>query len=643
MSFTRLHRRIGTAFRKTPVSRSRVPKNRKPCLESLEPRQLLSITASLNTNNVLQVTGDGNVSIQIQQFDYDHIQVVAVQGKTGTLVPIAQPGGQVKVNFVAAERLMGIQVDTGNGTNTVEVGVHAAGASLYAFKGLVQVQGGTGVDTLENDLFSNCILNGGGAAGHGHDNFKDGTPSHTTRFEEPYDPAQPALPGPGSGPDAAYTDIVQGASDNCYFLAPLSSLALTDPNLASRITYQGGNNYTVELYAKGARGLPYLKQVGVTFDGTWTVADPYEPQAGEFWTILYSRAFNQLKKDEKLSATGNEAGFALTGREPDGPVSTGSLNLADAKRIYQAIMGGGNATVTTSTSGVAAGLITNHNYTVVAVTPSGSSDYLLTLRNPWGRSPDANGGQFQILWSRLSRSLTVYLVNIPVYISDSQGGLYTVDLFNGAAQSVGQTHVVMFDIALSPLGQLYGLGADGYLYTIDRGTAATTRVGQITDQATRQRIASDANAMAFRSNGLLYVAAQDKVYTVDPQSAMATQVLTLPNNQKSAGDLVFDPSGNLYLSTTDGSLIKEAAGTTTANDVGRVGGMGVNDIFGLVWFDGVLYGFSNTGDTVYAINTRTGVAGKITTPYSQLLIPNPNGKPPSGGPDGIYGAAMLPV
>ena len=102
-------------------------------------------------------------------------------------------------------------------------------------------------------------------------------------------------------------------------------------------------------------------------------------------------------------------------------------------------MGGGNATVLTSTSGVATNLIANHNYTVVGITPYGSSDYQLTLRNPWGRSPNASGGQFQILWSQLSRSLTAYLVNIPVYISDSQGGLYTVDLFNGAAQFVGQT------------------------------------------------------------------------------------------------------------------------------------------------------------------------------------------------------------
>ena len=198
----------------------------------------------------------------------------------------------------------------------------------------------------------------------------------------------------------------------------------------------------------------------------------------------------------------------------------------------------------------------------------------------------------------------------------------------------------MFDIALSPLRQLFGLGGDGTLYMIDRSTAATTQIGQITDQATGQPIASDANAMAFSSNGLLYVAAQDKVYTVDPKTAVATQVLTLPNNQQSAGDVVFDPKGNLYLSTTDGSLIKEAAGTTTANDVGGDGAMGVNDIFGLVWFDGVLYGFSNTGDTVYAINTSTGVAGKVNI---QLLIPNPNGGLSSGGPNGIYGAAMLPV
>ena len=318
MSFTWRHRRIGTAFRKNTGSRSRVPTTWKPCLESLEQRQLLSgITAILDTKNVLQITGPGNEFIQIQQVDIDHITVVVVNGATGTVLPIQLPGNK-QAFFVAAEKLTGMQVDTGNGTNTVAVGVHAAGASLYAFKGLVQVQGGTGVDTLGNYLFSNCILNGGGAAGHGHDNFVDGTASQTTHFEEPYDPAQPPLPGPGSGPDAAYTDIVQGSSNNCYFLAPLSSLAHhgSKPGQPHHLP-RGQQLHGGTVYAKGT-ALPYLKQVGVTFNGTWTVTDPYEPQAGEFWTILYSRAFNQLTKGQKLPADGNEAWFALSGRYADG-------------------------------------------------------------------------------------------------------------------------------------------------------------------------------------------------------------------------------------------------------------------------------------------------------------------------------------
>jgi hypothetical protein len=646
MSFNQICRRFGTVVREARVLRGRHPRtrNRKPCLESLESRQLLAVTASLSASNVLQVMGTGNIAIQVQQLNYDQIQVVQTQGTKGTLIPISQAGATGTVNSVSVERLTGITVIPGGGTNTVYVGVHVKGAAVYPFNGLVQVQGGPGVDTLENDLYRNCILRGGGAPAQGHDNFADTTTYKTTRFVEPFSAEQPALPGPG----APYTDIVQGSSDNCYFLAPLSSLALTNPNLASRITYKGGNTYSVAMFAKGANDLPYVRQISVTFDGSWTVADPYEPQAGEFWTILFSRAFNQLKASENLPATGNEAWFALTGRNPDGPLSNGSLNSGDAKRIYQAILGGGNATVVTPTSGVSSALIANHFYTVVADAPAGSSDYLLTLRNPWGRSPNANGGQFQILWSQLRGSLAAYLLNTPLYISDSQGGLYTVDLFNGAAQFVGQTkfdgqNEVMFDLAFSPTGQLYGLGSDGDLYTIDRHTAVTTQVGPITDQATNRPITSDANAMAFRTNGVLYVAAQGSLYTVDPETAKATQVSTLPNNERSAGDLVFDPSGNLYLTTADGTLLKMAAGTTTLTVVGSARSLGVPDIYGLVWFDNALYGFSNTGGGVYVINTGTGVASQITTPYSRLLIPNPNGGASGNGPNGTYGAAMLPA
>src|SRR4051812_40155541 len=95
MSFANISRRVATALRNDRVvPRGRLPRNRKPSLESLESRQLLAVTASLTSNNILQVTGTGNVSIQVQQLNYDVIQIVQTSGGKGTLIPIVPAGGQ---------------------------------------------------------------------------------------------------------------------------------------------------------------------------------------------------------------------------------------------------------------------------------------------------------------------------------------------------------------------------------------------------------------------------------------------------------------------------------------------------------------------------------------------------------------------
>src|SRR5262249_47706634 len=163
----------------------------------------------------------------------------------------------------------------------------------------------------------------------------------------------PALSGPTSSSAvgdtaaaAAYTDIKQGANDNCYFLAALSSLALTDAHLDGRIHSLGGNNYTVDLYARDNSGLPSVKSEPVSFDGTWTPKEPLEPQAGEFWTILYARAFQNLLKDEGITKpTNRDAWLALTGRNPENHPKTATtpFTRGDPLRMQRVLAAGGNA------------------------------------------------------------------------------------------------------------------------------------------------------------------------------------------------------------------------------------------------------------------------------------------------------------
>ena len=266
----------------------------RPTLEVLEDRQLLSgITAVLEPDEIRSRSGSPSTSnsIAVVQSNYDQIRVL--DGFTNSYVNITLSNGK-QAPYVKAETLSGIQVDVNNGLNNiVKVGVPVAGnkGPLYNFTKPVVVQGGTGNDILQNWLYPNCTLNGGG----GIDKFWSPPRFAPPSFQKSMIPTPgrflAQIPRPsGTMTAASYTDINQGANNNCTFLAALSSDALTDTNLQGRIIHQGGDNYTVQLFDKNGKPV----QEKVTFNGTWTNTDPSEPQAGEYWTILYWRAYKQL-------------------------------------------------------------------------------------------------------------------------------------------------------------------------------------------------------------------------------------------------------------------------------------------------------------------------------------------------------------
>src|SRR5262249_45452471 len=148
---------------------------------------------------------------------------------------------------------------------------------------------------------------------------------------------------------------------------------------------------------------------------------------------------------------------------------------------------------------------------------------------------------------------------------------------------------------------------------------------------TGQSIPSYANAMEFRADGTLFVGAQNSVYRVNPQTGAATFVLALPNHETSAGDLVFDSRGDLFVSTTDGSLVEAVPTLTSARLVGPAGALGVHDVNGLVYAGGTLYGFGDTEKAVYQINPSTGAATLLSSLNNLTNVL----------PAGVYGVATL--
>ena len=183
------------------------------------------------------------------------------------------------------------------------------------------------------------------------------------------------------------SDIHQGGLGSCVFLSTLAGAADRGFDLASRITYLGNFSYKVRLYNL-ATGLPDDRLV--LFNGTiykrpdGTRIDPYPATEGEFWTILYQRAYVQMSDKADLDFTDpDDAMFAVTGRSVD----TRYLWMGDPQE-YRTVLAAGKVVIAgwaTNTTQV----YDSHAYTVLNAYQS-NGVWRIKLRNPWGHDVKAS-------------------------------------------------------------------------------------------------------------------------------------------------------------------------------------------------------------------------------------------------------------
>ena len=182
-----------------------------------------------------------------------------------------------------------------------------------------------------------------------------------------------------------------------------------------------------------------------------------------------------------------------------------------------------------------------------------------------------------------------------IFTADTQGRLFTLDLGGGQTHLIGKMSVVMFDIAFDKSGNLYGVDGSGSanLYRINTSNAKVTKVGAV---------GFFVNALTFGSNGTLYGAGNNTFLKINTATGRGTAIGSLGSNT-SAGDLAFDNKGNLYLSTTADKLVKvnPSSGTSTV-----IGSIGFQQVFGLGFSGGVMYGVSNKTEQSFKINLSTG-------------------------------------
>ena len=227
---------------------------------------------------------------------------------------------------------------------------------------------------------------------------------------------------------------------------------------------------------------------------------------------------------------------------------------------------------------------------------------------------DLDPGTYTVALERVSgwrQTTTGGIVNTPpLYaigngIGDNSSNLYRVDDYAASprAVSVGETGVLLHNLAVDPIsGQAYAISsADLYVVDVETGAATLigpTGVGMLT-------------VLAF-SLGTLYAmgSADQTLYRINPATGAAIAVFN--TGYSSTGDLAFDTDGSLYL-TTGSQLVRLDVAHSQAKLVGDHGvsgmvGLGLDYTGGFIGLQG-----SDADGTarLYTIHKSTGAATLI--------------------------------
>lgn len=187
-----------------------------------------------------------------------------------------------------------------------------------------------------------------------------------------------------------YNDIAQGQVSDCYFLAMLSSLADTDPQLIRQaIAPLGDGTYAVRFYQNG-QSVYYRIDSDLPVSTGSSLAYAKASDTGEIWVPLLEKAYAFFRKglNSYASLKGgwmNEAYVAVTG------VSTTNRSAAssDIVAFLTSSLNAGHAVTVGTKALVAEPIIASHAYVIRSVDYNNGNSYV-TLYNPWG----FDGGAF---------------------------------------------------------------------------------------------------------------------------------------------------------------------------------------------------------------------------------------------------------
>lgn len=194
------------------------------------------------------------------------------------------------------------------------------------------------------------------------------------------------------------------------------------------------------------------------------------------------------------------------------------------------------------------------------------------------------------------------------FYANTRDTLYKIDPFAKTATRVGSAPGLQ-DIDTHPDGTLFGVKHDGlYRYDvwgdhwIEHGYGFDNEIG-------------DTNGLAIDQDGTGFITANDRIYSADLDTGLASFV-GQTGNFYSSGDCVVDKGNTLYMtSKAEGqmdTLVEISRQTGAGTPVGEFGAIGYEKIYALTAAWGTLYGLNSSGQLI-EINQRDGVGTLLHT------------------------------
>jgi outer membrane protein assembly factor BamB len=164
------------------------------------------------------------------------------------------------------------------------------------------------------------------------------------------------------------------------------------------------------------------------------------------------------------------------------------------------------------------------------------------------------------------------------------------------------------DITVSPSGAVYAI-VDDNLFSLDKTTGLASLIGALP---------TDAQSLAFRQDGTLFVGSHTDLFLVNPSTAGGTLIgaMNLPAN---ADNIRFGDSGNLYVMSAEANSGLYQLNTLTGNST-FIGSSGQDDISLGAFYGGVFLGTNApvTGQLV-TVNPITGTAS-VGAPLNGIYL-----------------------